>query len=385
MDSTGEDDAQTHPDDGLPIRLVTVNDVVSMNLAHFRKASGLSQQELADKIGWLKSVVSTAERSWEARRKRNFTVSDLIDIASGLDMPVAALLLPPEDDGTAITYMVDGLHGDGPRPLRDLVPLAMADSYAYAGQSPAAREFRRRLLAIGWRRWESGTREELKEQNDKLWASLEALRSVAEHAIAAADGDRASALQVEAEMARRLVESARLAEPDLRAFQAEANAIEARVNDLRAFEREYRNRLGQFIENQYRAFWAGTEGADPDQLLSAMRDQALGRPHVITVPAAGTRDDQAPEDALLVMLPEAARRLGIAGARDLRSRGIPGPYVIDAAADGSVTVSSAAAHEAVRVEESVRVEKESAGEGERLPAVLLPRPGDEEAARPELP
>jgi hypothetical protein len=37
--------------DGLPVRLVTVNDVVSMNLGHYRKAAGLSQQELANQIG----------------------------------------------------------------------------------------------------------------------------------------------------------------------------------------------------------------------------------------------------------------------------------------------------------------------------------------------
>jgi len=152
MDPTDEDGTQGHPDDGLPIRIVSVNDVVSMNLANFRKAAGLSQQELADRIGWLKSVISTAERSWEARRKRNFTVGDLIDIASGLGIPTAALLLPPEDDGVAVTYMVDGLHGTGPQPLRDLVPMVMADSSAYAGESAAVKEFRRRLLATDWHR-----------------------------------------------------------------------------------------------------------------------------------------------------------------------------------------------------------------------------------------
>lgn len=366
MDATDDGTAQPEAAGELPVRLVTVNDVVSMNLGHYRKAASLSQQELANRIGWLKQVVSTAERSWEGRRVRNFTAGDLIDIAFGLDIPVAALLLPPEDDGTAFTYLVDGLHGGGPRPLRDLLPLAMADSYAYAGHSPAVQEFRRRLVALGYRQQERIKRAAVDESDDKTWAALEALRSVAEHAVAAATGDQASTLQAEQEMASRLLASARLAEPDLLAFRAEADALEARVDDLRKFERLYRARLREYIEDQYRAFWAGTEGVDPDQLLSAMRDQAIGRRHVITVPAAGSRDDKAPDDALLVMLPEGVRQLGLAGASNLRSRGIPGPYMIETADDGSVTVTSAAA------DESVRVEREPAGEGERLPAVLLP-------------
>jgi transcriptional regulator with XRE-family HTH domain len=303
--------------DGLPVRLVSVNDVVSMNLAHFRKAVGLSQQELANQIGWLKQVVSTAERSWEGRRKRNFTVSDLIDIASGLGIPFAALLLPPEDDGITVTYMVDGFHNGGEMPLRDLLPFVLG---FIEGESPAMAEYRKRLIALG---------------------AYNVLSDRATRATFGMAGGMAGLLE-------------------------ERDRLERRVEDLRTFEREYRQRQRHYIEDQYRAFWAGTEGADPDALLSAMRDQAVGKPHVITIPAAGARDDKAPEDALLVMLPEEAQRLGLAGASNLRSRGIPGPYIIAVADDGSVTVSSASA------DESVRVEEEPAGEGKRLSAVLLP-------------
>src|SRR5690348_15766941 len=75
MDPT-ENDARTTRHGELPVRVVSVNDVVSLNLGYFRKAAGLTQQELADRIGWLKQVVSTAERSWEGRRSRNFTAGD---------------------------------------------------------------------------------------------------------------------------------------------------------------------------------------------------------------------------------------------------------------------------------------------------------------------
>lgn len=157
MGTTDDDGTNVLAADGLPVRLVTVNNVVSMNLAHFRKAAGLSQQELANQIGWLKQVVSTAERSWEGRRTRNFTVGDLIDIAGGLGIPLAALLLPPEDDGTAVTYVVDGLDGAGPQLLRDLVPMIMADESSYDGESAVVMEFRRRLLVGKWRAQEHET------------------------------------------------------------------------------------------------------------------------------------------------------------------------------------------------------------------------------------
>ena len=52
----------------LPVRRVTVNSIVALNLAYFRKAAGLTQEELGERIGWGKSVVSTAERSWDAKR-----------------------------------------------------------------------------------------------------------------------------------------------------------------------------------------------------------------------------------------------------------------------------------------------------------------------------
>ncbi|HEX3957852.1 MAG TPA: helix-turn-helix transcriptional regulator [Trebonia sp.] len=359
MGATDDDILKVPAPDGLPVRLVTVNDVVSMNLAHFRKAAGLSQQELANQIGWLKQVVSTAERSWEGRRTRNFTVGDLIDIAGGLGIPLAALLLPPDDDGTAVTYVVDGLDGSGPQLLRDLVPMVMADSSSYDGESAVVKEFRRRLLAGKWHldrpeaQQETGVEAGKGIRQATVRALEETIRTITEHAVAIAGGDPAIVERVEQETIDLLA----TAGPGVEFLLARRMELERRVDDLRTFEREYRNRLRQYLEDQYRAFWAGTEGVDPDQLLSAMRDKAIGRPHVITVPAAGAWGDKAPDDALMVMLPEEARQLGLAGARDLRSRGIPGPYMIGLEDDGSVTVTSAP------TDESVRVEKEPAGEG----------------------
>ena len=91
----------------LPVRRVTVNSIVALNLAYFRKAAGLTQEELGERIGWGKSVVSTAERSWDAKRVRSFSAEDLIGIAARVQVPLAALFLPPEDDGTAFRYVLD--------------------------------------------------------------------------------------------------------------------------------------------------------------------------------------------------------------------------------------------------------------------------------------
>ena len=90
----------------LPVRRVTVNSIVALNMAYFRKAAGLTQEELGERIGWGKSVVSTAERSSDAKRVRNFSAEDLIAISTALGVPMAALFLPPEDDGVAVRYVI---------------------------------------------------------------------------------------------------------------------------------------------------------------------------------------------------------------------------------------------------------------------------------------
>jgi transcriptional regulator with XRE-family HTH domain len=366
MGSTGGDGAGLSSD-GLPIRLVTVNDVVSMNLGHFRKAAGLSQQELANQIGWLKQVVSTAERSWEGRRTRNFTVGDLIDIAGGLGIPLAGLLLPPEDDGTAVTYVVDGLDGAGQQLLRDLVPMVMADDASYDGKSPVVKEFRRRLLAGKWRSHEDET-----ALNAESWASQRAAGATGE-LLEVEDGNTTPAELADEWYILRLRHHH--LSNQVERLQAERMQLERRVDELREFERDYRSRLSDHLENQYRTLWAGTAGVDPDLLLGALREEATNTPRVITVPD----DEETPVTPLFAELPQADQRRLLAGMQDLRDRGIQGPYVSILEEDGTVKVMSATSGA------SVQVKEEPSGEGERLPAVLLPRSRDEEAARSKVP
>ena len=127
----------------LPIRRVTVNSIVALNLAYFRKAAGLTQEELGERIGWGKSVVSTAERSWDAKRVRSFSAEDLIGIAAALQIPLVALFLPPEDDWTAFRYVLDS-PGSEEREAADLLACVFS---APGGDSPAMDAYRKRLIA----------------------------------------------------------------------------------------------------------------------------------------------------------------------------------------------------------------------------------------------
>lgn len=79
------------------MRELTPNDIVSLNMAYYRQAAGLSQKQLADKLGWIKAVVSTAERSCDGKRTRNFTANDIAELAECFGIPVGALFIPPPE------------------------------------------------------------------------------------------------------------------------------------------------------------------------------------------------------------------------------------------------------------------------------------------------
>ena len=91
----------------LPIRDVTVNQVVAWNMAWWRKRAGLTQAQLGEKIGWTNTAVSEAERSWDSGRTREFDAHLMLCVAAALGIPMTALLLPPEDAG-AYKITLDG-------------------------------------------------------------------------------------------------------------------------------------------------------------------------------------------------------------------------------------------------------------------------------------
>ncbi len=68
---------------------------MAYNVARWRKAAGLTQQQLGDRIGLSENAVSEAERSFAGARTRQFDADLLAGIAVALGIPVVALLLPP--------------------------------------------------------------------------------------------------------------------------------------------------------------------------------------------------------------------------------------------------------------------------------------------------
>lgn len=86
------------PDDTGP-REVTVNQIVAWNMAYYRRAARLTQEQLGRALGgWSVAAVSAAERSWDGPRTREFDAAEILAIARAIGVPHLALLLPPDDE-----------------------------------------------------------------------------------------------------------------------------------------------------------------------------------------------------------------------------------------------------------------------------------------------
>lgn len=96
----------------LPAELVTVDQIVALNLRHWRRVAGLTQDELGRRLGWSAANVSAAERSAaEGRERRRFDAQAMTEMALALGVPLTALFLPPEDDTISARYVITGTHG----------------------------------------------------------------------------------------------------------------------------------------------------------------------------------------------------------------------------------------------------------------------------------
>jgi len=127
----------------LPARDLTANQVVAWNMTHFRRAAALTQEELGELLGWSKAIVSAAERSWDGKRIRQFTVDDVAALARAFGVPLAALFLPPEDDGDKKRYVLRLTEKDAERlTMTDLMWLALTDN---ENESPVMNIYRNRL------------------------------------------------------------------------------------------------------------------------------------------------------------------------------------------------------------------------------------------------
>lgn len=88
-----------------PVVNMTVDQVVAVNLARFRRAAGMTQGELGAHLGWSAANVSAAERSADAaRERRRFDAQTVAELSLALGIPLAAFFLPPPGDGTDADY-----------------------------------------------------------------------------------------------------------------------------------------------------------------------------------------------------------------------------------------------------------------------------------------
>jgi transcriptional regulator with XRE-family HTH domain len=124
-----DDTADNSPPPGpasLPERAVTPNMLAAFNMTRWRKAAGLTQEELGELLGgWTKNAVSAAESSWNGKRVRQFDADLICNLASIFCVPVSAFLLPPPDDGETVRYVIGG--EDGPVPMERLFALLWPD------------------------------------------------------------------------------------------------------------------------------------------------------------------------------------------------------------------------------------------------------------------
>jgi transcriptional regulator with XRE-family HTH domain len=141
-----------------PVEHVTVDQVVARNIRHWRRAAGMTQEELGKKLGWSAANVSAAERSADpARDPRRFDAQSLAGLSLALGVPLIALFFPPEDDGQRARYAFAG--PDREHGMDDLMGLVvMTDS---DDGSAVMEEYRRRFRGAAGRYLDPGWAEEI--------------------------------------------------------------------------------------------------------------------------------------------------------------------------------------------------------------------------------
>lgn len=124
---------------------MTVNQIVAWNLAWYRRAASLTQNQLAQAAGWTRSALSDAERSVKGGFTREFDAQEIFTFAAILEIPVAAFYLPPADDGIEAVYYTE-IPGEDGCPVRvDMTGLLTYVLPNSGSDSPAMGAYRDRL------------------------------------------------------------------------------------------------------------------------------------------------------------------------------------------------------------------------------------------------
>lgn len=263
----------------LPVRRVTVNELVAYNMAYYRRAADMTQEQLGQKIGgWSTASVSAAERSWDGKRVRKFDADELFALAYVLGVPVGALLLPPEDHRAAVNYEVISPAEDEAVPA--IILIVLATGGGQMPDSPVLRAYRRRLIAAGVT--ERQPKQEPPQPVDFPVPVKVALQQY--------DEDREKGQEAGYRAAKEIIDQAkdiaRRLELDAQERHRQAlgmlvqqrEELERRVDDLRAFEREYRSRLRLYMETQVRNLYGETlNGPNADDVVEALRQEGISQ------------------------------------------------------------------------------------------------------------
>lgn len=123
--------------------------LAAYNMARWRKAQGMTQEELGAELGgWTKTAVSAAERSWDGRegRVRQFDVDLIADLASIFRVPFQAFFLPPADDGEGTVYFISA--DDGMIPMNEYFRFLTPETYTdFAADTPAAVAYQQAIIS----------------------------------------------------------------------------------------------------------------------------------------------------------------------------------------------------------------------------------------------
>jgi hypothetical protein len=110
---------------------LTPNQIVAYNLHQARLWRGWTQEQSAEALEpylgarWSKTVFSTAERSVDGDRIRQFDADEIVALARGFDLPVTWFFLPPppQADGRPVTLDTPDSRDRYRQPLATLVDL----------------------------------------------------------------------------------------------------------------------------------------------------------------------------------------------------------------------------------------------------------------------
>ncbi|MGH3303817.1 MAG: hypothetical protein ACRDOK_19490 [Streptosporangiaceae bacterium] len=252
-------------DNGLPKRRVTFNMLVGYNVTFFRRVLAETQAEFGAAMGgWSPASVSAAERSWEGRRVRKFDSDEIARIADHFGVPLLAMLLPPVDAGTAVDYVFD-FGSDTPAGLADLLR-SLSPPWSQQ-ESLAMTAYRERLMALGEKAASIGYDPVAMEVLRRARSEADRMLTTARGQVTQVTDDavtRAKALELDAQERHRAA---------MGSLVRSREELEKRVEDLRAFERDYRSRMVAYFEGMIRDLQSGAAdssvfpavGQDPRQ------------------------------------------------------------------------------------------------------------------------